>query len=93
MECAESFLYYGKSLLAVSRLESGVLGNALQGVDVGGEAGTVVEDGQVEDPEKMSKDEQLEVEEKVAEALEVNFEKHEKIAAAHLGEEGTEDEE
>ena len=92
LECAESFLYYGKSLLAVSRLESGVLGNALQGVDVSSQDDSSV-DGQVEDPEKMSKDEQLEVEEKVAEALEVNFEKHEKIAAAHLGEEGTEDEE
>ena len=91
LECAESFLYYGKSLLAVSRLESGVLGNALQGVDVSSQDDGSV-DGQVEDPEKMTKDEQLEVEEKVAEALEVNFEKHEKIAAAHLGEEGSEEE-
>ncbi|XP_076814074.1 protein HGV2-like isoform X2 [Clavelina lepadiformis] len=31
-ECAESFLYYGKALLELAKVENGVLGNALKGV-------------------------------------------------------------
>merc|ERR1719427_1708360 len=66
-ECAESYYYYGKALLELSRLESGVLGNALDGVpEEGDEANT----SQVEDPAKMTDDEKKEVEEKVGEALE-----------------------
>jgi len=69
-ECAESYYYYGKALLELSRLESGVLGNALDGVpEEGDEANT----SQVEDPAKMTDDEKKEVEEKVGEALEENF--------------------
>jgi len=69
-ECAESYYYYGKALLELSRLESGVLGNALDGVpEEGDEANT----SQVEDPAKMTEDEKKEVEEKVGEALEENF--------------------
>jgi hypothetical protein len=41
---------------------------------------------QVEDPEKMTKDEKLEVEEKVADALEENFEQHDKVAKLHAPE-------
>merc|ERR1711872_1041679 len=37
----------------------------------------------VEDTEKMTKDEKIEVEDKVAEALEENFENHDRIARAH----------
>ncbi|XP_030906589.2 nuclear autoantigenic sperm protein [Melopsittacus undulatus] len=38
-ECAEAFFYYGKSLLELARLENGVLGNALEGVQVEEEGG------------------------------------------------------
>merc|ERR1712183_843952 len=68
-ECAESYFYYGKALLELSRLESGVLGNALEGVPEGDDANN----SRVEDPEKMTEDEKNEVEQKVGEALEENF--------------------
>merc|ERR1712105_147756 len=79
-ECAEAYFYYGKALLELSRVETGVLGNALDGVDM----------------EAMTTDEKSEIEEKVADALEENFEKHDIVARAHIGdnaEEETEDEE
>merc|ERR1712112_428210 len=69
-ECAESYYYYGKALLEMSRLESGVLGNALDGVPEGGDN---VDDSLVEDPEKMTEDERIDVEKKVKEALDFNF--------------------
>ena len=42
-----------------------------------------MDDSTVEDPEKLSKDERLEEEEKVAEALEKNYEKHDQVAKLH----------
>jgi tetratricopeptide (TPR) repeat protein len=70
-ECAESYFYYGKSLLELSRMESGVLGNALEGVPE--DSDEKVDTSQVEDPEKLTKDEKSEVEDKVAEAFDYNY--------------------
>jgi len=81
VECSEAYFYYGKSLLAMSKIESVVLSNALAGIDIDTPDTT---EGIVEDPEKCSKEERDELELKVAEALEENFEKHESIATAHI---------
>merc|ERR1712055_973649 len=83
-ECAEACFYYGKALLELSRVESGVLGNALDGVDMETKT-TDDKDVLVEDTEAMTTDEKSEIEEKVADALEENFEKHDAVAKAHTG--------
>ena len=69
-ECAEVYFYYGKSLLELSRMESGVLGNALEGVP---EEETENNTSQFEDPAKMTEQEKNEVTDNVSEALEENF--------------------
>jgi len=76
VECAEAYFYYGKALLELARLESGVFGNALDGVPEGEDA----ENSQVEDPENLTEEEKTDVEDKVDEALEENFETCEKKA-------------
>merc|ERR1739838_799079 len=91
-ECAEAYFYYGKALLELSRVESGVLGNALDGVDMETKTSDV-KDTLVEDTEAMTTDEKSEIEEKVADALEDNFEKHDVVARAHTGDNTEEDEE
>merc|ERR1711934_1272377 len=73
-----------------------VLGNALDGVDMDAETaptktsptkGVIVEDADgmpvVEDAEGMPTEKKAEIEEKVADALEENFDKHEMLAKAH----------
>jgi len=70
IECAEAYYFYGKALLELSRLESGVLGNALDGVPEEEDEGN---SSKVEDPSKLTDEEKNEVEDKVSEALEENF--------------------
>merc|ERR1712168_282989 len=70
IECAEAYYLYGKALLELSRLESGVLGNALDGVPEEEDEGN---NSKIEDPSKLTDEEKQEVDEKVREALKENF--------------------
>jgi len=79
-ECADSYFHYGKALLELARMESGVLGNALEGVPEEDDKET----SQVESAEKMTEDEKEEVGSKVMEALEENFVEHEEKVATLL---------
>merc|ERR1712055_1224893 len=84
--CAEPFFYYGKALLEMSKIESAVLGNCLEGFDH-----EFVEEksdfSQVENHEDLSKDEMEEVDQQVWDAFEQNFDQHESVAMLHRGEE------
>jgi len=92
IESAEAYLYYGRALLELSRVEAGVLGNALDGVDMESKT-EIEEDSPVEDTDAMTIDEKSEIEAKVADALEANFETHDMVARAHSGENGDEESE
>jgi len=84
--CAEPFFYYGKALLEMSKIESAVLGNCLEGCDL-----EVVEEksdvSQVENPEDLSRAEMEEIDEQVWDAFEENYDQHEIVAMLHRGEE------
>merc|ERR1712055_506466 len=86
-ECAVTLLYYGKALLELSKIESAVISNALEGVDMDGEdKGS----DQVEDPEKLSDKEKAEVKDQLSGAMKENFDKIDKLAqlaTIHLVEE------
>merc|ERR1712029_835109 len=77
----------GKALLELTRMESGVLGNALEGVP---EEESENNTSQFEDPAKLTDKEKNEVTDTVAEALEENAkdleEKAEKAKEAKEGE-------
>ncbi|XP_065265171.1 nuclear autoantigenic sperm protein isoform X2 [Emys orbicularis] len=63
-QCAEAFFYYGKSLLELARMENGVLGNALEGVQVEEEGEKAEDDSMVENADNIDETEGSDEEDK-----------------------------
>ncbi|XP_062995864.1 LOW QUALITY PROTEIN: nuclear autoantigenic sperm protein [Elgaria multicarinata webbii] len=70
-ECAEAFFFYGKSLLELARMENGVLGNALEGVQVEEEEEKTekTEDSMVESADNIDEEAREELREQVYNAM------------------------
>ncbi|XP_019356929.1 PREDICTED: nuclear autoantigenic sperm protein isoform X2 [Gavialis gangeticus] len=68
-ECAEAFFYYGKSLLELARMENGVLGNALEGVQVEEEGEKTEDDSMVESADNIDEEAREELREQVYNAM------------------------
>ncbi|XP_026521531.1 nuclear autoantigenic sperm protein [Notechis scutatus] len=67
-ECAEAFFFYGKSLLELARMENGVLGNALEGVQVEEEE-EKTEDSTVESADNVDEEAREELRDQVYNAM------------------------
>ncbi|XP_039342206.1 nuclear autoantigenic sperm protein isoform X5 [Mauremys reevesii] len=69
-QCAEAFFYYGKSLLELARMENGVLGNALEGVQVEEEEEEKADDdSMVENADNIDEEAREELREQVYNAM------------------------
>lgn len=65
-QCAEVYYFYGRALLELARVESTVLGNALNGVP---EESGPIDDSRYGNPDDVADDEKEEISEKVIDAL------------------------
>jgi len=73
-ECADAYFHYGRALLEMSRLESDVLGTALEGIPEG-------DDEIVDESEALTAEQKEEITGQVMEAFDENFSKHEEKIA------------
>merc|ERR550519_815601 len=73
-ECADAYFHYGRALLEMSRLESDVLGTALEGIPEG-------DDEIVDESEALTAEQREEITGQVMEAFDENFSKHEEKIA------------
>jgi len=86
--CAEAYHQYGLALLEWSRMEGQVFEYTMEGFNLGQSGQTKVV---VEETKNLSPDELKEIEEKVSDALEENFDAFDIAAKIHFEEESGED--